>query len=425
MRKHKVRLRYIKHQRYIYRKVLKLRRRNKCIIKRTKIHLNPYTSKILTNLKESNFVIEGLNFDSYVEFDVPEQFCFSNNPVESAYFLRRLYSAFQNLTVREIHFSHLNCKNIGVCASTIMDVIVLECIKWRKSIRKPINVSGDLVGDKVSLTQEVDQLVKSSGLLKHLNIYDTPIKNTETLELINNGNSAEASEKSIDYINKSLKRHGVILTKEGENLFSTFFGEIIDNCVEHGGSNVEWFTLGHYSYDNTNKLGRCKLCIVDFGETIYESLKYHSSTEMQRKLKRYSKKSLLSQKSISNEEILYTVFSLQQRVSRVIEKDVVRGNGTVEYIEAFLSLFNSSNTNYKSVFSITSGRTSILFDGRYTTAIKEDDAGLKNKIITFNDSNNLYDAPDPAYVKNIKHNFPGTIISMDLYLDSKYLKRSN
>lgn len=425
MKKYKIRLRYTKHQRYIQRKVLKRRRKNKYIKTKHRNKLTPYTSKILLNLKENSFAIEGIRFDSYVHFDVPQQFCFSRNPENSLYFLRRLYSALMNSKVCEIHFSHLNCKHIGVCASTIMDIIVLECIKWRKSIKKPIKVSGDLIGDKVSSTQEVDNLVKSSGLLKHLNIYDTPIINTETLELINNGDSAGASEKSIEYINKSLKRHGVTLTKEGVNLFSTFFGEIIDNCVEHGGPNVEWFTLGHYSYDNINKVGRCKLCIVDFGETIYESLKYHSSKDMQKRLKKLSKKSWISQKSISNEETLYTVFSLQQRVSRVVKKGVIRGNGTMEYIEAFLNLFNSTNVEHKSVFSITSGRTSILFDGRYETIAKKYSAGFKNKVITFNDSHNLYDPPDPNYVKFIRHKFPGTIISMDLYLDSKYLKRSN
>lgn len=357
--------------------------------------------------------------------EVPGQFCISNNPNESLYFLRKMYTALTDLRVKELHFSHLNCKYIGACASTIMDIIVLECMKWRKSINSPINISGDLVDNRVSLNQEVDALVKKSGLLRHLQIHKSPVPNTETLELINNGNSSEVTEKSIDYINKSLRRHGVALTREGVNHFGKFFGEIIDNCKEHGGPNVEWFTLGHYSYDKESGLGKCKLCIVDFGDTIYESLKYNSSTKMQKNLKKHSKKTLLSQKSISNEETLYTVFSLQQRVSRVIKKGSTRGNGTIEYIEAFLSLFNSSDTQYKSVFSITSGKTSILFDGKYTTATQSHGNGAQNKIITFNNSNNLYDPPDPNYVKTIKNGFPGTIISMDLYLDNKYLTRSN
>ena len=41
------------------------------------------------------------------------------------------------------------------------------------------------------------------------------------------------------------------------------------------------------------------------------------------------------------------MFALQQRASRIISKNVIRGNGTVTFIEALLNLFNSDMENHK------------------------------------------------------------------------------
>lgn len=421
--RYKRKLKIIRHQRYILRKILNNINKNKGKNKgRNNYRGENGYSKILACLERTNFRVSHNYAKPVACIDVPKVFCLSKNPDGSILFLREIYSLFMDYGIKEIHFNHFSCDYMGICASVIMDIIVMECIRYRESKKNNIVLSGTLKNGRVSNSNEVDTLVKMSGLLNHLKIYNGAIRNTEKLPMIKNGSSSYVAEKSIEYINRSLRRHGFKLTKQGNNHFGKFFGEIVDNCLLHGGDEAVWFTIGHYTYDEKAQLGKCKLCIVDFGDTIHESLKYHSNKKILKRINHYIKKTMFSFKSVRNEEVLYTLFSLQQRVSRIIDKKSVRGNGTVTFIESFLNLFNTNNENYKSLFSITSGKCSVLFDGKYRLEKKSYKKDYFNKIIAFNESNDLYKEPDNEYVRQLKNGFPGTVISMDLYIDSKYIK---
>lgn len=146
---------------------------------------------------------------------------------------------------------------------------------------------------------------------------------------------------------------------------------------------------------------------------------------MLKQINHYSRKKWYSFKTVKSEETLYALFSLQQRVSRIISKNAVRGNGTVTFIDSVLKLFNTTNQNYKSIFSITSGKASILFDGKYVLKEQVFGENYSNKIIAFNDENDLSKEPDSRYVRTLNNSFPGTVISMDLYIDNKYLEGVN
>ena len=429
---------YKKHQKYVERKLLKRKRKIKWhkMLENRNLHksVTPFKkpiapslcSVVLKTLEKTNFAIKELhNVSGTVDIKVPQCFCFSHNPDETIGFLRKLYTHLTNTNITRINLSHLDCLYIGVCASTIMDIIIMECLDWRRKINSKIDIFGKEINGCISKNSEVDQLVKMSGLIRHLNVADFSSQNIEQLPIIVNGNSTTVAEDVIAYFNRSLARHKLELTKLGQNYFGMFLGEIVDNCSIHGGEDVVWYTLGHYSYDDANKLGKCKLTIFDFGDTIYESLKYHSNKSILKRINRYVKKSWISAKSVRNEETLYTLFSLQQRVSRIVNKGVVRGNGTVTFIENILNLFNTQKSKNKSCFSITSGKCSILFDGTYNLSEVEYSEGFKNKVIAFNASNNLYESPDSNYVRTIENSFPGTILSMDLYIDSQYIRRSN
>lgn len=381
-----------------------------------------YHSKILEFLRSKNFTKTQIKRTQKIYMRIPNIFCFSRNPDESTAFLRELASNCCNKYVREIHFDHTKCACLGACASTIMDIILMESKQQRESQGFPIVFSGDLEEGKVSNNDEIDTFLKVSGLLNHLNLVQGTDPNVEKLELLVNGDSSDVAEDVIDYLNRALGRHSLSLTKPAMNNFGQMLGEIVDNCKLHAGDNATWFTLGHYGLDKKSGYGKCKLVIFDFGNTIYESLKYNSTALMNKKIKHYIRKGRSRFKPIFNEEVLYTLFSLQQRVSRVFQKDTVRGNGTITFIDAFQTLFQTEDPSVKSLLSITSGSCNILFDGTYL--LKEESFGPNtNKIIAFNDSNRLDIEPDKNYVRSIKNSFPGTLISMELYIDKKYLTK--
>lgn len=382
-------------------------------------------SKVINCLERSKFRDSNHEESGRVYLAVPDVFCFSREPDKAISFLRKVYSCAMNTQVSEIRFDHLNCNCLGACASTIMDVILLECKKHRIICKKPIIYSGLLTDDgRASKNDDVDKLLKASGLLKHLKVSNLQSGEIERLELIKNEDSPIVAAKIIEYIDKTLHRHGMELTREGKNHFGKLLGEIADNCGQHGGEDATWYTLGHYSTDKKTGMGKCKLVIFDFGETIYDGLK-KSPPRMQKKINHYVRQALKFFVRKESEETLYTLFSLQQRVSRLEQKDIVRGNGTITFIDAFQDIFETENPNAKSLLSITSGRCNILFDGTYRLKSESFGHGYINKVIAFNKENRLNIAPDKRYVHTLKNRFPGTVISMELYIDDALLKKVN
>ena len=407
------------------RKALKASRKSKRRGDRKKHGRSEYNSRVFEWLNDYRFAIPPSTGNKMLSMKVPRIFCFSRNPDESISFLRKLYGAILDITKDEIFFDHSKCQSIGVCASTIMDIILVEGKKWRASINKPIVYGGKLLsGFRLSETPEADKLLKVSGILEHLGISHANYQETELLSLITNGESSIIAEKVIEYINRALHRQNLTLTSLGNNYFGKLLGEIADNCAQHGGPKATWYTLGHYSYDNEKQIGICRLVILDFGQTIYDGLKNSSASSVQKRLIHYVKRTNKLFKRKEKEETLYTLFALQQRASRFASNNnAVRGNGTIVFLDAFQNLFDSEGETPKSVLSITSGKCSILFDGTYRLQECVYSGGYTNKIIAFNRENKLTIPPDRRYVRTIDNGFPGTVISIELHISDNLISR--
>jgi len=355
---------------------------------------------------------------------VPEEFCFSHNPDQTIEFLRKVYQKASSENVTSICIDYTSCKILGVCASTIMDIIMMECYKGRKLSIKPLTVAArQFKNGMPSKSPEVNKLLKASGLYLHMGERPRDYSDVEKLELIKNGESSRVAEKIIEYIDRSLQHHGLVLTKEGKNYLGQLLGEIADNCKQHGGDATTWYTLGHYYQTCEEGMGKCKLVIMDFGDTIYESLKNKAPEIMKKKIFHYVRRSKSKFKTRISEETLFTLYSLQQRVSRLEQKDIVRGNGTITFLNAFQELFATNRQDVRSLLSITSGRCSILFDGTYLLKEEIFSEKYKNRVIAFNKNNSLIEDPDQRYVRTLKNSFPGTVISMELYIDDKMISR--
>jgi len=128
--------------------------------------------------------------------------------------------------------------------------------------------------------------------------------------------------------------------------------------------------------------------------------------------------SLFGAKGLYTEECLWTLYALQDRVTRFYQKPggEDRGVGTVKMIEFFEQLAVTAPMR----MCVLSGSAYILFDGKHRIRASgpEPDA---QKIIAFNEDNDLHQAPDPKYVHGLELGFPGTIVSIKLKLDRSSL----
>jgi hypothetical protein len=230
------------------------------------------------------------------------------------------------------------------------------------------------------------------------------------------GSKADYKDKQqarfVDHIQSCLRDHRWELTGLGVQQLGTYIGEILANAEDHA-DYLDWTVQGYL--DNTLTVPMCEIAIFNFGRSIAESMQSagkdgYTWKQVSPYIEMHAKRKLFG--GPWREEDLLTVIALQSHVSRLnTSEQTTRGQGTVEFIEFFQRIHNLCNrATGEARMAIVSGSTYILFDGTYKLVTREEGAG---KTIAFNATNDLYDKPDPKYVKNLgDYRFPGTIISI-------------
>lgn len=173
-----------------------------------------------------------------------------------------------------------------------------------------------------------------------------------------------------------------------------------------------------------------QMLFVNIGSTIYEGMKNRASDETKHKLEYILQKQRNNMDKTWTEEMICTLFALQEGISRLRDKDVEgyssRGSGTVNLIESFYDIGESDN-GLKPCMTIISGSTQIIFTDKYKLQdvyFESDEVFQGNtKIIAFNENNDIYQKADHSNVRRLSEYFPGTIISLRFYLDSQFIAK--
>lgn len=393
--------------------------------------------KIMGHLEVADFMLSDLKIqDSQVFVNIPKRFSISEQPDKTIYLLRWLYTIGMCDIVNEITFDHSRCEFLGLSASTIMDIILLTVIECREKMEKHLALSG-----KFPTNPMVRDVLLASGLPYHINAkYELEYNrtNVEKFETVSGEccndirQSGRIATELTEYFNRCLLHQKMKLRDEGISLLATLLGEVLGNCEIHGGEHATWYTQGHYE-DNCNKnYGEMQLLFLNLGDTIYQGLKYNSSKETKKRLEFYLEKHNPFFSKEWSEEMACTVFALQEGISRLRDKDVEgyngRGTGTVTLIET-LNLIGRCDDGQLPEMTIISGRTYIKFAGQYNMNMKvfRNDPAFGNgekRIIAFNKENNIYKPADHGVVRQLKENFPGTVISLRIYLDNRYIMKA-
>ena len=400
----------------------KIRRANKRLEKKNK--RKRYKKKNIYNenkkaggnlrafLKRKNFRSKLRGNEKKGTFKIPSIFSFSKNPVETIKKLKELCKMLEENKTNPIFIDHSECEYLGISASTVMDAIITEY----KENNDKLGFKG-----KLSSNEKVNNMIIYSGIIKHLNIKVEEDKNTDVLPWIKNVDETKSSIAVVEYFLKCLAKQGMGLKEDGEAYLLEMVSEIVQNCKYHGGENATWYILGH---SNTLKDGKeeIQITIFNFGDTIYESyFQSDTSKDMILRLKKLNEEFKKKSKGNFDEELLWTLYSLHDKVSRFWSEKTnpedqryssTRGSGMMSLIRNLYSIGFSEQKDFRPIMSILSGRIHIIFD---------EDADYEN--LSFNKENSILLPPNTKNVKRIDEFFPGTIISMKFYLDGKYLRR--
>ena len=366
------------------------------------------------------------------KFLVPKVFSIVENPEPSYKFIREVFGALLFQTHDKILMDYSICQRVDLGAQVLLDIIQLDIISFYKKCRRHKKTSPKVskIGGLNVINENVSKMLFSVGspaihngdkrdfpdiIPYKLCIYERPP----------NLDSTEASMQKdidtttlVDYVLDCLKRMDKYLTPERLDDLCTVISEILINAEEHS-STQKRFSIGYFQETNGSEkhYGIFRLAILNFGDNIYSKFKDPNCPNqdivriMEQLSKEYTSKGLFKRKKFE-EETLWTLYSLQEGVTTV-PKELYkkRGNGSIRFIESFFNIKGSQGVDNISKMAILSGNTSIIFDGKYGITDNLNDKGEKFQIMTFNDSGLISDIPDKNYVKFVKEDFPGTIIS--------------
>ncbi|MGL5049217.1 MAG: hypothetical protein ACRC6A_02130 [Fusobacteriaceae bacterium] len=394
-------------------------------------------SNTLFFLNKKGFYSPDVNKSSkVVKIKMPKTFSIIENPDTVFNILKEILNSSYSLT-EEIDFDYSEVEKVDLGAVLLKNVICL-CLRERG-----MNFSGNFPGvNDLDSSKEIKgkykeaiEIIIYSGIFKVLQMnpdeYIGKRSRPLTLELRGNGKNyinipckkiklGRVEYEITEYFNKVLKVSvGKQLTENGVRVFDKIIGEVVANCQEHSGDFNQYFCSGHYT-QLTEGVGRYQLTIFNLGQTIAEGLENSKhipdtlKARIEELIKIHSEKKYLWSKSWDKESLL-TLYSLQNKVSRMYNEKKVRGTGTVRMLKSFQEVGGCCKDDCIPKMTIISGSTQIIIDN---SKICE----LNQKQITFNESKKLEDPPNQNYVKKISSFFPGTIISLNIYLDKTWIE---
>lgn len=388
-----------------------------------------------------HYFIENNFFDLELQSNkilVPTIFSFKEGNAKTIRCLKSLFTSLYSLfeeDATEIELSFEDCEKIDLEALLVMIVIIKDFLKHQRKFKYIMNQYGK---KKVTLAINLNPEIRPNinNLLYSMHF---PVKLKNADEALTSGFGVETGVRKIGnylenskgrisskvrkYINACLKMHGVELKPKGINLFDNLIGEILNNGEDH--SKIEnWFVYGSLMQKDINKseepIGELNLVFLSFGESIYEGFEATKDLNKEMYGQMESLYTFVEQNNKMNgftKENMMTLYGLQEGYSRLKHERESRGTGTMTFIRAFMDLGSFNHKKYKSELFLHSGCTLIICDTEHKPFELND-----RYYLSLNSDKNLASLPSDKHLINLDEKFPGTILSVKIYLNQKHFK---
>ena len=368
---------------------------------------------------------------SFHKISVPEVFSFYHNFNDSIAFFRNLISFF----VKEEGHATLdfsNCKYVCISTLTLLKIFYEEFIICQERY-KEINRRCEIRKLKIIPSfadQKVKKFLHAFGYYEY-NDFEDEDGEVLPFELIRGkyrnsyreNTKTNAIQQIVDFINSSFEPVNKCLSPDGLNTIESLVSEILNNAEDHSHRNCEWYAHGiaFNEKQQGEKVVELNLAIINFGNSMYEGFEETKDLNIVNYSKvnnKYISHSGLFNKEISFErESLFMLYMLNEGISRLKYVDSSRGNGTMQFLQAFTTLgsFGIKNANFNSLLNVISGHTILSCDnkvGPYTEG--------NHLILSLNEEKELSLLPNSRYLKYNKEFFPGTIIECKIYLNEQF-----
>lgn len=231
------------------------------------------------------------------------------------------------------------------------------------------------------------------------------------------------------FVDESLMGVKYSLNPTGRFYLDSIIAEVLGNAEDHSHIN-RWYVNGvsFRTSEDSMVIVELNLCIVNFGYSIYEGFEdnknenadiYQKLNDAYNKYRENNKNSGFTGQSLPKES-MFTIFALQEGISRLKFQNQSRGNGTMNFIRAFfeLGILGDEIPKYKPELSFFSGKTSLNCTNKYKPVNKN---GLW--VLGLNKERDLIGHQDREYIKYSNEYFPGTILHVTVFLNEDFFRK--
>lgn len=364
---------------------------------------------------------------------IPNSFVFTTNYDECIIVFKSILSSFL-LGYGKIILDFSRCKKSSVSGFALLEIILfyLEDYKIRFNKNRYFKCEKKLT---------IVHSKKDSKTNKYIHTFlgvALPAKDNDGSQFLkfdmrrgchttySHNEKARICTELVRFLEESSHKVGVSLKPKGRSNLEKLIGEVLGNAEDHSAEKSFWHVLGvsFLEKQSGTDVVELNLCIANTGFSMYEGFEETKHQNIENYMKCQQLYDEHSQKFTAKHnferENLFTLYLLNDGISRLKFQDSSRGNGTTRFLQAFitLGLFGQQNKKFNSQLTIASGHTTLKCDnavGPYKngTAL----------CLSLNLDKDIRELPSPDYLKYYKSYFPGTFFEIQIFLNEEFFKQ--
>jgi len=405
-----------------------------------------HQNRIFKSRKESFFQRYGVlitpeSGEEHIE--IPENFCLCTNYATAFSTIKIFASSIYDYLGSPLTLDFSKCKRADTAALFLLQIIRLEMIGIVEDLQErfPALFLNPDIKVSLSKTPDVVRLLITTGYPVDIEAFNQENREKVTMQPIDHmgffrGNSKQqeyrenrkpvVAKKVVDYLNKCLDRYGYELREDDKNSTEGIIGEVLSNAEDHSSSDT-WFITSNFSGDiseGTDKMvGELNIAIANFGHSFYEAFE---STKIKNHEQYNQVESLVQRNREKNptmkfgDEQLYTLVMMSETISRLKYKEDSRGTGTIKFLRSFGELgdFENKANGYMPNLSLFTGHTHLICDNELKPFAKD-----TVYCLSLNPEKDLTVPPRESHLKILPEKFPGTLLSVKIYLNKQHLDK--
>lgn len=392
-----------------------------------------YYPKFLQMLDESEY-ISSLFCKSII--DAPVLFSFKKDYDGCIQFFKEIVSSYLLSNTGKITIRFTKCTNSSIACFSILEVLLsdLEEIKFKYNRNRHVTCCKEIEVERSERDVKTNKYLHAFlhiPLPKEQNdgsrYLKLPIQSGKRKNYKENA-KARVSSTIVQFVNHSVEGAGVTLKLEGRRAIEGLIGEVLGNAEDHSAPYSEWYVdaISFAESQNDTEVIDLNLSIMNVGPSMYEGFeatKKDNSENYSKCQKLYElHKEQFSAFHKFNRESLFTLYMLNDGISRLKYQDESHGNGTTRFLESFISLggFGAENPKFKCQLNVISGHVIVTCDNDLH-AVRNDNV----IVLPLNREKDFKKLPDKNYLSYSSSYYPGTILECHIYLNRDYFERLN